>query len=233
MVDLGGLRSEQEELVVVDAGDGELADDAPLRVEHRRSGRCGPIFGSRLVNRPCSHVADARAADTRYLAKLEHSVSPTRSRTARHSSATTSNALERRNVTSSTGSSPGRWNHSGCSRPKPAPHTALCSVRRSYIGVVCSGRAGRQLLVGERDAEAAAVVLAHLGVGVGERGPVAVAGDVHRPRCRAAGRPSSSSWRGPGRRRRPGRARPSPRTPPSSCGCRGSGRPAGCRRGRT
>ena len=98
-----------------------------------------PGFGSRLVNRPCSHSADPGPV-TRYLAKLEHSVSPTRSRTARHSSATTGNALDRRNVTSSTGSSPGRWNHSACSSPKPAPHTALCAVNRSYTGVVCNGR---------------------------------------------------------------------------------------------
>jgi len=38
-----------------------------------------------------------------------------------------------------------------------------------------------ELLVGERDAEAAGVVLAHLGVGVGQRRVVAVAGDVHAP----------------------------------------------------
>ena len=139
-----------------------------------------PGFGRRLVNSPCSHSA-APGPVTRYLAKLEHSVRPTRSRTARHSSATTGNALERRNVTSSTGSSPGRWNHSGCSSPKPAPHTALCSVSRSYTGVVCSGRAGGQLLVRERDPEPPAVVLPHLGVGVGERRPVAEPGDVHAP----------------------------------------------------
>jgi hypothetical protein len=39
----------------------------------------------------------------------------------------------------------------------------------------------RQLLVREGDAEAPAVVLAHLGVGVARRGPGAVAGDVHGP----------------------------------------------------
>ncbi len=46
-------------------------------------------------------------------------------------------------------------------------------------------RAG-QLLVGERDPEAAAVVLLDLGVRVRERGVVAVAGDVHRPDIHAA-----------------------------------------------
>ena len=36
MVHLGGLRTEQEELVGADARHGELADDPPLRVQHRR-----------------------------------------------------------------------------------------------------------------------------------------------------------------------------------------------------
>ncbi len=35
VVHLGGLRAEQEELVVADARHRELADDATLRVEHR------------------------------------------------------------------------------------------------------------------------------------------------------------------------------------------------------
>ena len=39
----------------------------------------------------------------------------------------------------------------------------------------------RQLLVGEADAEAARVVLAHLGVGVAARRPFAVARDIHAP----------------------------------------------------
>ena len=41
--------------------------------------------------------------------------------------------------------------------------------------------ASRELLVGEGDAEPAAVVLPHLGIGVGEARPVAEAGHVHRP----------------------------------------------------
>ena len=40
---------------------------------------------------------------------------------------------------------------------------------------------GRQLLAGEADAEFPGVVLAHLGVRIGHGGPVAVAGDVHAP----------------------------------------------------
>src|ERR1700684_2687344 len=41
--------------------------------------------------------------------------------------------------------------------------------------------AGRELLVGEGDTEPAAVVLPHLGIGIGEARPVAEAGHVHRP----------------------------------------------------
>src|SRR5215475_5369477 len=44
---------------------------------------------------------------------------------------------------------------------------------------------GDQLLVREADAEAARIILAHLGVGVAERGPVAVARHVHAPDVRA------------------------------------------------
>ncbi len=53
-----------------------------------------PTFGSELVNRPCSHAA-APLPLTLYLAKFDASLKPTRSRTARLSSATTSNAFER------------------------------------------------------------------------------------------------------------------------------------------
>ena len=99
-----------------------------------------PTFGSRFVNSPCSQAA-APGPETRYLAKFDVSVSPTRSRTAWHSSATSGKALERRKVTSSSGGRPGRWNQSACSRPNDAPHTALCRSRRSCTGVMWSGRA--------------------------------------------------------------------------------------------
>ena len=74
------------------------------------------------------------------LAKPVVSMRPTPSRTAATSSATTGKAFERRNVTSSTGSSPRRWNHSAVSSPYEAPHTALASVSDPWIGEVCSGR---------------------------------------------------------------------------------------------
>ena len=64
---------------------------------------------------------------------------------------------------------------------------------------------GRQLLVREADREAPRIVLAHLGVGVGHRRPVAVAGDVHRPDVGAgiavhhpvgdSARPTPPPWR--------------------------------------
>ena len=52
----------------------------------------------------------------------------------------------------------------------------------------CAAAAPRQFLVGEADAEAPRIVLAHLGVGVGQRRPVAVARDVHRPHVEARDR---------------------------------------------
>ena len=191
-----------------------------------------PTFGSRLVNSPCSQPA-APGPETRYLAKFDVSVSPTRSRTAWHSSATSGKAFERRKVTSSSGGRPGRWNQSACSRPNDrAPHGVVPVEAIVHRGHVERPRRG-QLLVGERDPEAAAVVLPHLRVGVGEGGVVAVAGDVHAPDVQAGVALGHPRRRARGRRRRPGRARPSPRRPPSSCGCRGPGRPAGCRRART
>src|SRR4029078_12161410 len=107
-----------------------------------------PIFGNVLVKRLCSHSADPSPL-TLYLAKFDASDRPTRSPTARDSSATNSNACDRWNVTFSTGSLPGSWNHSGCSSPNPAPHTALCDVRRSWIGVVCSGGGAGSSPLGE------------------------------------------------------------------------------------
>ena len=91
-----------------------------------------------------------------------------------------------------------------CSRPQ---HVAEHGVARGEPvidrrGAEAAGR--RQLLVGEADAEAPGVVLAHLGVGVGQGGPVAVAGDVHAPDVEAGVAVDHPVGRAPGRRRRPG-----------------------------
>ena len=53
-----------------------------------------PIFGNALVKRCCNHAAEPSPL-TLYLAKFEASEKPTRSRTARDSSPTFLNALER------------------------------------------------------------------------------------------------------------------------------------------
>ena len=58
-MDLGGLRPEQEELVVVDAGDRELADDPPVRVEHRREGD-PPDLGQAVGKQPPQPLRRAR-----------------------------------------------------------------------------------------------------------------------------------------------------------------------------
>ncbi len=78
---------------------------------------------------------------TSYLAKFETSIMPTPLRTARHSAATTSWALERLKVTSSCGSFPFFWNQSACSSPKEAPKTAFSAFSASWIAVVRAGRA--------------------------------------------------------------------------------------------
>ena len=139
MVHLGRLRAEQEELVVADAGDGELADDPAVRVEHRRE-RDAPDLRQAVGEQPLQPLGGAVAGDpvlgevgalgqpdpladgAALLGDDGEGVRPAE----RH-------VLDRL--------LPGRWNHSGCSSPKPAPQTALCSVSRSYTGVVCSGRA--------------------------------------------------------------------------------------------
>ena len=67
---------------------------------------------------------------------------PTRSRTAATSSATQSQAFERRKVTSSFGSRPGLLEPQRVLQARTvAPQTAFASVSRSWIGVVSSGRA--------------------------------------------------------------------------------------------
>ena len=53
-----------------------------------------PIFGKELVNKLCNHV-DEPTPLTLYFAKFEASENPTRSRTARDSSPTLLNALDR------------------------------------------------------------------------------------------------------------------------------------------
>ena len=139
-----------------------------------------PGFGRRLVNRPCSHSA-VPGPVTRYLAKLEHSVRPTRSRTARHSSATTRERVGAPERDVLDRFLAGTLEPQRVLEPEAgAPHRVVrgeAVVHRRRV----QRPSRRQFLVRERDAEAPAVVLPHLGVGVGEVGPVAEPGHVHPP----------------------------------------------------
>ncbi len=191
-----------------------------------------PTLGRRLVNNPCSQSA-LPAPDTLYLAKFEHSVRPTRSRTARHSSATSANALERRNVTSSTGSSPRTLEPQRMLEPEAGAPDGVVLGEPVIDGSGVKRPGGGELLVRERDPEPPAVVLAHLGVGVGEVRPVAEAGDVHRPDVHAGvtlGHPGGERQAHATALRQPGHhgARH-----PAVADARGSARRAGCRRVRT
>jgi hypothetical protein len=160
-------------------GDGEVADQLAEFVQHRGqhdASHFGMVLVIRWTGRP------PRPAGDTYLAKLAISVTPTRSRTAQHF---------RSDVRQIVGAVEGEdvvgffaldgANQSGVSSPQLSPMTAWLRdhdvVER--CGLLRAG--GGQFLVGEADAEAAGIVLAHLGVGVAQRRPVAVAGDIHAP----------------------------------------------------
>ena len=105
-----------------------------------------PGIGIRPASRRSSHTL-APGPSTRNLAKPVVSIRPTPARTASVSARTRSQALERPKVTSSTGSSPGAWNHNAVSSPNESPNTALASTSRSWMGEVCTLRpAGRNSL---------------------------------------------------------------------------------------
>ncbi len=66
---------------------------------------------------------------------------------------------------------------------QPKGHAPLRALRRQKV-VDRRGLErppGRQFLIGEADGKTPRIILAHLGVGVGHRRPVAVARDIHRP----------------------------------------------------
>ena len=139
-----------------------------------------PIFGSLLVNRPCSQSAapsprHAVLGEVRALAEADPLA---------HGPRLLADALERvraveRDVLDRFEAGP--LEPQRMLEPEPgAPHRVVLGEAVVDRRRVQRARR-RQLLVRERDAEPARVVLADLGVGVGERRPVAVAGDVHRP----------------------------------------------------
>ena len=179
MMHLGSLRSEQEELVLIDAGDGELTLDAALRVQHR--GEIGAAdLGQRVGEQPlqprcrtcaadlvlgevrCFRQADALAHSP---ALLAHGVERVRTMEGDVFLRLEARLLEPQRVLQTEARTPHRV---------VGRETVVDRRRVQWAS-------GRELLVGERDAEAARVVLAHLGVGVGERRVVAVPGDIHAP----------------------------------------------------
>ena len=105
-----------------------------------------PGIGIRPASSRSSHTL-APGPENRNLAKPVVSIMPTPARTASVSARTRSQALDRPNVTSSTGSSPASWNHSADSSPNESPNTALAATSRSWMGEVCTPRpAGRNSL---------------------------------------------------------------------------------------
>ena len=231
MVHLGGLRAEQEERVVTGSGDGELADDAPVRVEHRRQ-RDSTRLGQAVREQPLQPVGGSGAGhpvlgEVRALGEPDPFADGAallgddreRVRTAERDvlDRFLAGALEPQRVL----------------EPEPgAPHRVVLGepvVHRRGV----QRPAGGELLVRERDPEAAAVVLAHLGVRVGQVGPVAEAGDVHAPDVElrvAGGHPVGEGESDAAALRQPGHHRARDPVVPDA---RGSGRRAGCRRVRT
>ena len=108
-----------------------------------------PSLGMVLVIMPSNH-ASAPPPRMRYFAKLAISVTPTASRTARHSAPIGPKSLLRWKDTTSSAFSPGGANQSGVSMPQLSPITAPCARIASYSGVVCCGRAAGSSSLGKR-----------------------------------------------------------------------------------
>ena len=179
VVDLGRLRTEQEEVVVTDPRDRELADDAALRVEHRRQVRAADLREP-VGEQPLQPVGGALARHA-VLGEVGALAEPD---PLAHGPRLLAHALERvraveRDVLDRLET--GALEPQRVLEPEPGtPHRVVlgeAGVDRRRV----QRASRRQLLVGERDAEPPRVVLADLGIGVRERRPVAVAGDVHRP----------------------------------------------------
>ena len=142
--------------------------------------------------RPTSGIRQARIRSSQlsapgpftvYFANPEISMIPTFCRTFFASSPTVSKSVERRQENSSLnalGREPKRLF-------QPPGHAELRALRLQQIVDRCGFQRsrGRQFFVREPDREAAAVVFLHLGVGIGQRRPVAVARHIHRENIKA------------------------------------------------
>ena len=191
MILLGDARAGDEPAFAAEIGQREVADQPAVFLQHRRQ-----RHAAGLRQFAGQHPVEPRGSALRPSPCIwRSSKSPTgrrRSRTVRTSSATCAKSVERRHENSSL--TPSGANHSGTSSPiGDAPLRAL--GRQQVVDRRRLQRpAGRQFLVGEADRKAPRIVLAHLGVGVGHRRPVAVARNIHRPDVGAGIAMRSSSW---------------------------------------
>ena len=182
VVNLGGVGADQEQALRAQAAQGEVPDQLAALIQHRRKRDPAgfrhvvrhdvrqPLFGARTGDLEFSVVGDLEQPD-----RLAHRAA--------------FDPDVRVRVRAMEGD---RFACFGRARGKPQRvlEPAVVAEHRVLALQVLVDRRGaqrpprRQLLVREADAKASRVVLAHLGVGVGERRPVAVARDVHRPHVR-------------------------------------------------
>jgi hypothetical protein len=177
MIILGDARAEKHPLVVAEIGDGEVADQFPIVLQHRRQ-RHAPFLRQLAGEHPVEPLFSARALDLVF----------GEGGGFREADALAHRPHLLRDMGEIGRASPG----------KLVPDTFRCVPERHFqpigdaeLRAPCGKQIvdrrgfqrppGRQLLVGEADGKAARIVFPHLGVGVGHRGPVAVARHVHRP----------------------------------------------------
>ena len=111
----GDLRAEQGKVVGTDPRHGKLPDDVTAPIQG--GGEVDPAGSRQPVGEQPLQPAGGPGAGHAVLGEVGALGEPDALAPVAHSSATTGKALERRNVTSSRGSSPARWNHRGCSSP--------------------------------------------------------------------------------------------------------------------
>ena len=118
---LGHARADEEIPFGTEIRQREVADQPPVLLEHRRERHApdGAAAGRRAAGRARRR---AFTASSEYFAKLVVSMSPTRSRTARTSSATVAKSVDR--MPAELVATPAGAYHSGNSRPAAAPNCA-------------------------------------------------------------------------------------------------------------
>ena len=183
VIDLRLAAAPHHEFAIGELGDGEVADQLALGVEHRgedQTTRLGhgvghhvqqPGLGARTLDAVLGEVGD-----------LGHAHGFAHGTTLLADGAEIVAAVKGHGVFGlfARGCVPQRGFHA----PAVAHDRALCAhhvvQRRGLLRAGCG-----QFFVGEADAKAPRIVLAHLGVGVVAGGPVAVARHVHAPNIKA------------------------------------------------